>query len=108
MSYARLMAFTLCAILLVSPHSLSNNGVTSTTFSLQGTAEPNTPQSKQIVFVSERDKYPTIYLMNTDGTEQRALVKSQEHGFASSPSSSIDGQEIIFSLHFDNDNDTKI
>ncbi len=53
------------------------------------------PDSKRIVFVSNRDGNAEIYVMNADGSEQKRLTNNS--GGEQDPSWSPDGNKIVFS-----------
>lgn len=52
------------------------------------------PDGRQLVFVSSRDGRPSIYVMNPDGSDIRAITRD---GYDLSPSWSPDGTQIIYS-----------
>ncbi|MGH3078172.1 MAG: TolB family protein [Gaiellaceae bacterium] len=52
------------------------------------------PNSKKIVFVSERDGNPEIYVVNADGSGKRNLTRHQ--GYDGDPAWSPDGRKIVF------------
>lgn len=87
-------------------YSMNANG--SNLHSLTQTAGANTdpiwsPDGTQIAFESDRDGFSArIYLMNADGSDQRALTSSRGSGAAWSP----DGTQIAF--HANRENGTEI
>ena len=54
------------------------------------------PDGKQIAFLSWRGDFPTLYLMESDGTGRRRLPDTED---SNSPSWSPDGQWIVFSSY---------
>jgi len=57
----------------------------------------------RIVFVSVRDTYSDIYVMNADGSGQTRLTNSQ--GFVWGPQWSPDGTKIAFDAPWNNNSD---
>ncbi len=80
------------------------SGVTALSNSRGDDRDPAwSPDSKRIVFTSERDGNTEIYVMNADGSDQTRLTNSLENEHF--PRWSPDGMKIIFSRTINNAND---
>ena len=79
------------------------DGKTSPEFLVNGYEASWSPDGNKIVFVSNRDRNPEIYIMNSDGSEQKRLTYSY---FGSEyPIFSADGNKIYFASKRDNNID---
>ncbi len=61
------------------------------------THAPAEPRQGQIVFVTERAGFNSIYIMNADGSDQHPLVPHQGNYYDYAPAVSADGQRLAFS-----------
>jgi len=98
----RLSLFCICLPFLVM---LAVHGTTSATTSVslrQVTQAATLPDqtNPKIAFVSERDGIPTVYIMNSDGTDQHPLQKNAPSTFVGPPQWSVDGKLILFDLTY--------
>lgn len=67
------------------------------------------PDGKQVVFVSDRDGIPDIYVMKLDGTGlERLTVTSEDGRYARNPDWSPDGRRIAFDSNRDGHEDIYI
>ncbi len=62
----------------------------------------------KVAFVSDRDGFPTLYVMNSDGTDQLSFPVKESRSYASSPSWSVDGNYLAFSSSYDDGRDTEV
>ncbi len=62
-----------------------------------GTRAPAAPPQGQIVFVTERAGFNSIFIMNADGSDQRPLVPHQGNYYDYAPAVSADGLRLAFS-----------
>lgn len=57
-------------------------------------------EQKKIAFVSERDGFSVIYVMNEDGSDQRPLEINSKGAFVDYPQWSASGEKMVFSLSY--------
>jgi len=61
------------------------------------------PDGREIVFVSDRDRDADLYLMNADGSNERLLTRN-DSAEDRDPAWSPDGRWIVFSSNRDSEN----
>jgi Tol biopolymer transport system component len=89
-------------VLLIAP-ALNSVGLAATP-----TATPIGGGGGKIAFVANQNGYPTIFLMNNDGSDLRPLRESIPQTFATTPSWSLDGKRILFSVYYESNKDSEI
>lgn len=92
----------LALVVLITFYAVSSQ---NSPFHASSTPTP-TKKENRIVFVSDRDGYPEITLMNADGSNLRALKNPEQISYASGPVWSLNGNYLAYSLHYDDGKDT--
>lgn len=84
-------------------YTIETGEIRNVTNSSSFNADPAfSPDSKRLVFVSNRDGDPEIYSINIDGTDVRRLTSSPK--IDAHPSFSPDGTQILFGSERENEN----
>jgi len=92
---------TICIVILAGTNIISAFCKPSVTYA--STIPPTTTsfiKQKKIVFVSERDGFSVIYVMNDNGSDQYPLEKNNKETYVSNPRWSLNGEKVIFSLSY--------
>ncbi len=91
----RLLSIANCEVQGENPRTVTipDGGTAQTRFELRCV---QAPRVGRIVFGSERDGLPNIYVMNEDGTGVQRLTIKSEDGWSNGPRWSPDGRSIAF------------